>query len=533
MKSGTDEGDDPGATRLMSLVKAVEQLSAADTMHGIIEIVRNTARAISGADGVTFVLRDGDQCHYVEEDSIGPLWKGRRFPLATCISGWCMLNDQAAVIPDIYLDARIPHDAYRPTFVKSLVMVPVRAKAPIAAIGSYWSRVREFDASEVALLEALARSTAAAIIAVRARDTLRESEARLLLALAAGSLGAWELDLADGTLTTSPVAKANFGRAPEDGFTYQDMVEAVHPEDRRRHHEAIARTTNTQTDLDIEYRIVWPDGSERWIEMRGRAVLDVNSKPTRLTGVSLDITGRRQAKERQERLQSELAHVGRLNEMGQMVSAFAHELNQPLAAANNYLRAAMRYHDSDAASPKVGELITKADAQITRVADIIKRIRGFAAKTESTETTEEIALLISEAAELALLDPRHRGVELRLAVEELLPAVRVDKVQVVQVLLNLFRNAFEAMEGQPLRRVTVSTRRAGDMVEISVADTGPGLAPEVAAKLFQPFVTTKESGMGVGLSICRTLVESHGGKLWAEEGTGHGADFRFTVPVAK
>jgi len=396
----------PASERLMSLAMAVERLSAADGMEGIIAAVRQCARAISGADGVTFVLRDGEHCHYVEEDAIGPLWKGRRFPLTACISGWCMLNNQAVVIPDIYLDARIPHDAYRPTFVKSLVMVPVRAKAPIAAIGSYWKCVREFEEGEVALLEALARSTAAAISAVQAR-------------------------------------------------------------------------------------------------------------------------------ERMARLQAELAHIGRMNEMSQMVSSFAHELNQPLTAANNYLRAAQRVQQAEnIASPKLAELITKADAQFTRAADIIKRIRGFAAKAEPSESAEAVAPLISEAAELARMDPRHKGIDVILDIEENLPRVLIDKVQIMQVLLNLLRNAFEAMSKREARRVNVTAHRAGNMVEISVADTGPGLAPEVAEKLFQPFVTTKESGMGVGLSICRTLVESQGGRLWHQEALSGGADFRFTLPIA-
>ena len=396
----------PASERLMSLATAVERLSAADDMDGIIATVRQCARAISGADGVTFVLRDADQCHYVEEDAVGPLWKGKRFPLTACISGWCMLNNQAVAIPDIYVDDRIPHDAYRPTFVKSLVMVPVRAKEPIAAIGSYWSEIRDFDESEVAFLEALARSTAAAISAVQAR-------------------------------------------------------------------------------------------------------------------------------ERQARLQAELAHYGRMSEMGQMVSAFAHELNQPLTAANNYLRAATRTQQSEnIASPKLAELIAKADGQFVRAADIIKRIRGFAAKKEACESVEDVASMIAEACELALLDPRHKGVELRLDIEENLPRVMIDKVQIMQVLLNLIRNAFEAMENSATRRVTVSAQRNDSMVEIAVADTGPGLPPEVAARLFQPFVTTKEAGMGVGLSICRTLTESQGGRLWYQEALQGGAEFRFTVPVA-
>ena len=206
---------EPAIPGWMALVKAVERLSAADDLPAIIEIVRATARDISGADGVCFVLRDGDLCHYVEEYAIGPLWKGKRFPLSACISGWCMLNDKPAVIPDIYLDPRIPHDAYRPTFVKSLVMVPVRTTEPIAAIGSYWAETREFSGEELALLEALGRAASAAIAAAQLRDTLRDREHRLAMALEAGGLGAWELDLHTGTMIATAACKATFGHASD------------------------------------------------------------------------------------------------------------------------------------------------------------------------------------------------------------------------------------------------------------------------------------------------------------------------------
>ncbi|TWB20712.1 signal transduction histidine kinase [Nitrospirillum amazonense] len=164
------------------LVDLVQALSFCRDVPSVMAVVRLAARALSGADGVTFVLRDGDLCHYADEDAIGPLWKGRRFPLSTCISGWVMLNRQPAVIPDIYQDDRIPHDAYRPTFVKSLVMVPVRADEPVAAIGAYWATVGMPKAEEVALLQAVAHSTAVALTNVQLYESLRaavaESQAR-------------------------------------------------------------------------------------------------------------------------------------------------------------------------------------------------------------------------------------------------------------------------------------------------------------------------------------------------------------------
>ncbi|CAN5171484.1 HWE histidine kinase domain-containing protein [soil metagenome] len=148
---------------LITLVETIEALSTTRSIEEVAAVVRSAARRISGADGVCFVLRDGDRCWYLDEDAIGPMWKGQRFPLTACISGWAMIHAQTVVIPDIYVDDRIPHDAYRPTFVKSLVMTPVRANDPIAAIGAYWAVGQTPSPDVVLKLETMARATAAAI----------------------------------------------------------------------------------------------------------------------------------------------------------------------------------------------------------------------------------------------------------------------------------------------------------------------------------------------------------------------------------
>jgi two-component sensor histidine kinase len=153
----------PPETALLTLVETIEALSGARSIDDVASVVRSSARRISGADGVAFVLRDKGDCWYLDEDAIGPLWKGRRFPLTACISGWAMLNKQTVVIPDIYLDDRIPHDAYRPTFVKSLIMTPVRPDDPIAAIGAYWAESHTPPPDVVAKLQVMARATAAAL----------------------------------------------------------------------------------------------------------------------------------------------------------------------------------------------------------------------------------------------------------------------------------------------------------------------------------------------------------------------------------
>lgn len=164
--------------QLVALVETIEKLSAARTAEDVAAVVRSVARRACGADGVSIVVRDGEECCYVDEDAIGPLWKGRRFPMHDCISGWAMLNGQTAVIRDIYADARIPHDAYRPTFVRSLVMTPVRPEEPIAAIGAYWAQVRDFAPEELAKLEIVARATATAMENVRLISSLKDALAQ-------------------------------------------------------------------------------------------------------------------------------------------------------------------------------------------------------------------------------------------------------------------------------------------------------------------------------------------------------------------
>ncbi len=513
----------------VSLVSAVAQLSTVDSLASTIEIVRATARDISGADGVTFVLREGDLCYYAEENTISPLWKGQRFPINNCIAGWCLLHDTPAVIPDIYADDRIPHDAYRSTFVKSLVMIPVRAIKPMAAIGFYWACTRNFDADEIALLEALGRSTSTAIAAAQLRETLRSSENRVLMALAAGGLGAWELDLITGTLIATPAFKAIFGRAPDDRFTFEDVMRTVHRDDRIQ----VRKIFDAANDLhpETEYRIVWPDGSEHRIEMRGQAIMDGNGAPTRMTGVVRDVTERYRAQERLDRLQADLAHVARQSDMGEMASALAHEINQPLAAARNYMQTAEKLLEQNE-NERAKSAIAKAEAQCERAGAIIQRLRDFVSKGKIAKTPEDVGGIVSEVLELMHLDPRHRDIQLRVEIADGLEPVLIDKVQIQQVLLNLLRNAFEAMEGREQREAVISAR-AGEKtktIEIRVADTGPGLAPEIAAHLFEPFNTTKDNGMGVGLSLCRTIVEAHSGKMWNEP--GEGATFCFTVPAA-
>jgi len=241
---------------------------------------------------------------------------------------------------------------------------------------------------------------------------------------------------------------------------------------------------------------------------------------------------RQRARHRIEQLQSELIHVSRLNTMGQTASILAHEMKQPLTATGNYLRGARRLLEApEAPAPgKIVEILGKAGAQVERATQIVGRLRSLVDKGETERASEDVRATVEEA--ISLTGPDRGEVSLRRQIEPDLPPALIDKVQIQQVLINLMRNAGEAMQGNPRREITVSARHAESMIEIAVADTGPGLAPQVAERLFQPFVSTKRDGMGVGLSICRTIVESHGGRIWTDTAPEGGAVFRFTLPAA-
>ncbi|MBV8459184.1 MAG: PAS domain S-box protein [Acetobacteraceae bacterium] len=253
------------------------------------------------------------------------------------------------------------------------------------------------------------------------------------------------------------------------------------------------------------------------------------------TGFVRDLTERQEAERRIQDLQAELMHASRLSVMGQMASTMAHELNQPLTAVMNYLEAGREMLLRGSAEPdRVGEMMEKAIAQAQRAGDVIRRLRGFVGKGETERRAQNLNQLVEEASALALVGARQRGVRLSLELNQTLPPVLVDHVQIQQVVLNLVRNAVEAMDQVERRELTVGTRAIPEegVVEITVADTGSGIAPEMADRLFQPFATTKATGMGLGLSICREIVEAHQGRLTTAPAPAGGAVFRVTLPIA-
>jgi two-component system sensor kinase FixL len=339
-----------------------------------------------------------------------------------------------------------------------------------------------------------------------------------------------------GTIQSlSPSAERQFGWKPEQVIGRN--VSMLMPNPYRDAHDGFLQRyleTGERRIIGIGRVVVGErsDGSTFPMEL---AVGEMRSGDQRFfTGFVRDISDRQETERRLHNLQDELAHVSRLTALGEMASALAHELNQPLSATANYVKGSVRLMAQPSPDlDKIRGALEAAAEQTLRAGEIIRRLREFVTKGEADRRIETLAPLLEEAGALAMVGAKEKGVKLRFQVDGDVGLVLADKVPVQQVVLNLIRNAIDAMEATTERKLTVGARTApDDMVEVFVADTGPGLSPEVAERLFQPFTTTKKTGMGVGLSISRTIVEAHGGRIWAEGNPGGGTVFRFTLRAA-
>lgn len=388
----------------------------------------------------------------------------------------------------------------------------------------------------------------AAVVDISARKqaefALRESEQRLrsLAAIVEWSEDAIISIALDGTITSwNRAAERMFGysgdemigrsvfvlAAPGHEDEMIGILDRIRSGERIEHHETQRRCK---------------DGTVLEVSLTESPVYDAAGTLVGASKVLRDITDTKRAtaalRESESRLQelhTELLHVSRLSAMGQMSAMLAHELNQPLTAISNYMEAVNSLLDRGGTVPaeRLRTVVERAGGQAVRAGQIIQRMREFVSRGDTEKRIEPLPPLLREARELALLGTRQRGVPIQLAKGLPETVVLVDKIQIQQVLLNLLRNAAEAISGQADGQIVIAgTVQDDGSVEISVADNGPGLPEEIRARLFEPFVSTKKTGMGVGLSICHTIIAAHNGQLWAEANSGGGTVFRMTLPGA-
>jgi PAS domain S-box-containing protein len=369
----------------------------------------------------------------------------------------------------------------------------------------------------------------------RAERAARESEARLSLATGAANIGIWMRDLSNDQVWVSPNWRRLFGVPDETIIYYQTFLQRVHPDDRETVDRAMRHALEHQTDYVAEYRVALPDGSERWVASRGRLYSERGGKADRIGGVGIDITERKLAEMQVRELQKQLAHAARVSIMGELATSIAHELNQPLGAIRlNAEAAVLLLGQEPLPLEDLRAILNAISRDDQRAGEVIHRMRALLLQHEFERHPLQVNLLTEEVLRLINGDAATRKIEIATELSPQLPAIQGDRVHLQQVLLNLVMNAMDAVAGQPpeRRRITVSTGiTTDDNVEIMVSDSGCGIEPSSLPRLFKPFFTTKENGIGMGLSIADKIIKAHHGRIWAENRPTGGAIFHVVLPA--
>jgi PAS domain S-box-containing protein len=378
----------------------------------------------------------------------------------------------------------------------------------------------------------------------RTEENLRRTETYLAEAQRLSHTGSWAFDVA----TRKPIHSSEehhrlFGFDSAENFPpWDDYVRRLHPEDRERTVEAIERSICKGTDFELDYRTVHPDGTIKYVHALGHPVFSPSGDLVEFVGTSIDMTERKRAEAevreiegRYREVEKELAHANRVATVGQLTASIAHEVNQPIGANVTNAQAALRLLDRR--PPDLDE-VRQALADIVkdshRAGDIIGGIRGLIKKASPRKERLDINKAIHEVIELTRAEVVKNRVSLQTQLAERLPLIEGDRVEMQQVILNLMLNAVEAMScvTDRSRDLLIDTAKTGtDAVLVAVRDSGPGLDPASAEHVFDAFYTTKSTGLGLGLSICRSIIEAHGGRLWVDANVPRGASFQFVVPV--
>ena len=368
-------------------------------------------------------------------------------------------------------------------------------------------------------------------------DITPQKEAQDLFRLAAeGShLGVWHWDEVAKTLTWDGATRDMFGVSAEAEITINTFYRALHPDDAERVKQTWRQALEFRLPYQIEFRTKRTDGTIRWVDARGRGYYDEAGKPLWMTGVLFDITDRKEAELQAQQNREELSHLSRVAAMGELTASIAHELNQPLSGITSNAAAGQRFIDRGKVDlSELHELLGDIVADGRRAGDVIRGIQGMVKKDVSARQRINLNDIVMSVVHMVKPNAMLHSCELGTFLDPDLPTVEGDPVQLQQVLLNLIINAFDAMHATPLsrRKVVIATERDVDGVaRVSVRDYGVGIPEQVRERLFEQFFTTKAKGLGMGLSIVRSIVESHGGTIAAENADDGGARFQFSLPA--
>lgn len=418
------------------------------------------------------------------------------------------------------------------------VIAPIRSLAASAAALECAERITvprsgipEFDCAFRAFDDA-------ARLVIAHQRALHDSEERISVAQDAAHAGIWEWRIADDRqIWTDPLFRLYGLRPKTRRPSFETWTAVIDPADRDRTVKAVEQAVAARREFEVQWRVTpAADAAERWLLSRGRPLQGENGAVERYVGIVIDITDRKRMEEAARAGEVRLLHAARLSEIGRMAAALAHEVNQPLAAVANYMAGARRILDQESEPSlrlrKLKDAVERANVQALRAGEIIRRLREFVGVGDSEKTVEDARSVLQDAALLATIAAEHAGITVRTAFADS-GEVLVDKIQIQQVVLNLVRNAIEAMAGAPTKQLTLCLQQRVGCLEFRVGDTGTGIAPDLFQRLFSPFSSTKPGGMGIGLSVCREIVEAHGGKIWADSVAAGGTVFSFTLPLLR
>lgn len=514
------------------LIAVVQDLSQAPDLDSVIHIVRSAARNLTGADGATFVLRDGEKCYYVDEDAISPLWKGQKFPLTACVSGWSMLNRQHVAIEDIYADERIAADLYRPTFVKSMVMVPIRQQSPIGSIGNYWANPHQPRPEEIKILQALADATSVTLRNIDLLEQLQKSyEHREKIILD---------NMLDGVITTDENGIIeNYNRACEEmfGYTAQEaigmnirkIIPAPYDFDKHGGKAYISELEGVRKNgepfpIEISAHRVYIDGRILY------------------SGTMRDISERKadQVKLHAAKMEAERATQAK----SEFLAIMSHELRTPL---NSIIGMTRLLHEDVSLGAEHRDMVGIAYKAGGRLLNIVNDILDLS-KVEAGELQlEQTIFSLYEASEgiMQTMIPlsSQKGLTFTYDISGIDNTIYFvgDPLRLGRVMINLIGNAIKYTEqGSVSVEARIHTHEDDPnirLLEFSVTDTGIGIAADKIDHIFEQFaqadssITRRFGGTGLGLNIVKRLVEKMNGTIGVESTEGVGSSFWFTLPL--
>jgi PAS domain S-box-containing protein len=524
------------------------QVATAKDLASALEVVLQRVCEKTGWDFAQSWFPRRDQAQL----ELGPAWMGKgdasqfaAFRLASKelhlrpgngLPGRVWLSKRPVWIADVTSDPNFPRGKMAAeSGLKAALGIPILARDEVIAVIEFFLReVRQEEERLMSLIAAVAAQLGLAIERKRAEEAIREREARISLAAESGEIAFWSFYPAQNSAWMNEKGRRIYGFDSHLPLTRELLISRAHPEDAEAIKELFDKACDSYGNFENEHRLVTPYGKTRSVIMRGRCLHDENGDLLEVIGVTIDVSGQKQSELQLQAQREQLAHLNRISLMGEMTASIGHELNQPLAALANNAAAGLRFLERDALDPVIlRELLEDMISDSRRAREVVRGIRALALKDKSGRSVLNLNALIHDTVRLVGTDITMRESSVRTELDDDLPQVEAAPVQIQQVLLNLIMNALDALESLPCaqRRIVITTRSDNGDAEVSVRDFGTGLPEESVDKVFDHFFSTKQTGMGMGLTIVRSIIETHGGTIRAENAPDGGALFSFRLPA--